>query len=257
MGHWSAISPRSRLQSYGGYLPTRCGVSLPTKVEWSRSAILLRGPCAPILTFVLLALYTGARFTTVRTLQWKRVNFRRRCLTWGKDKTPAGSGRTVPLNSVALAAMTQWAARYPNRKPDDYVFPAKDFDQEGKVFWNPQQPIGEVKEAWEGAKERAGIALGGEDAPPLVCRFHDLRHTAVTRMVEAGVPLPVIAKIVGWSASTLAKMVLRYSHVHVDTLREGMESMVSVGSHPFPHPSATNFPQPSGDAVGPQCEITA
>jgi hypothetical protein len=45
-------------------------------------------------------------------------------------------------------------------------------------------------------------------------------------MVEAGVPLTVVAKIVGWSASTLAKMVLRYSHFQVDTLRESMEKIV-------------------------------
>jgi hypothetical protein len=45
-------------------------------------------------------------------------------------------------------------------------------------------------------------------------------------MVEAGVPLTVVAKIVGWSASTLAKMVLRYSHFQVDTLRDSMEKIV-------------------------------
>ena len=28
-------------------------------------------------------------------------------------------------------------------------------------------------------------------------RFHDLRHTAVSRMIAARVPLPIIAKIVG------------------------------------------------------------
>ena len=191
-----------------------------------------------ILTFVVLALYTGARFATIRTLQSKRVNFSRRCLTWGKDKTPAGSGRTVPLNSVTLAAMKEWATQFPDQQPDDYVFPAKDLDQKGAMYWNAQKPIGEVKEAWEGSKERAGIALGGDNAPPLVCRFHDLRHTAVTRMVEAEVPITVVAKIVGWSASTLAKMVLRYSHFQIDTLREGMESMVMMRSHQIPHQSA-------------------
>jgi integrase len=129
--------------------------------------------------------------------------------------------------------MKRWATDFPDRKPTDYVFPAKDFKVEeagiskAKMFWNPEKPVGEVKEAWEGAKERAGKALRGDKAPPLVCRFHDLRHTAVSRMVEAGVPLTVVAKIVGWSASTLAKMVLRYSHFQVDTLRDSMEKIVS------------------------------
>jgi integrase len=37
-----------------------------------------------VLPFVTLAVYTGARFGTIRTLQWKRVSFDQRCLTWGK-----------------------------------------------------------------------------------------------------------------------------------------------------------------------------
>jgi len=40
----------------------------------------------------VLALETGARFNTVRTLQWRRVDFAGRCLKWGKDKTPSGTG---------------------------------------------------------------------------------------------------------------------------------------------------------------------
>jgi hypothetical protein len=30
-------------------------------------------------------------------------------------------------------------------------------------------------------------------------RFHNLRHTAVSRLIDAGVPLPKVAKIVGWA----------------------------------------------------------
>jgi hypothetical protein len=40
-------------------------------------------------------------------------------------------------------------------------------------------------------------------------RFHDLRHSAVRRKIAARVPLPIIAKIVGWSAGTTAKMAAR------------------------------------------------
>lgn len=36
-----------------------------------------------------------------------------------------------------------------------------------------------------------------EEIKPLACRFHDLRHTAVSRMLNAGVPLAKVAKIVG------------------------------------------------------------
>jgi hypothetical protein len=35
------------------------------------------------------------------------------------------------------------------------------------------------------------------DAPPLTCRVHDLRHSVVSRMLDAGVPIAKVAKIVG------------------------------------------------------------
>jgi integrase len=43
---------------------------------------------------------------------------------------------------------------------------------------DPNKPVGDWKEGWEAAKRRASVK----------CRFHDLRHTGCTRMLEAGVP---------------------------------------------------------------------
>jgi integrase len=42
---------------------------------------------------------------------------------------------------------------------------------------DPSRPIGRWKVAWESAKIRAAVS----------CRFHDLRHTGCTRMLEAGI----------------------------------------------------------------------
>ncbi|MBV8892883.1 MAG: tyrosine-type recombinase/integrase [Acidobacteria bacterium] len=49
------------------------------------------------------------------------------------------------------------------------------------------------KEGWAAAKKRAGVT----------CRFHDLRHTGCTRMLEAGVPFSIVSEIMVWSASTV------------------------------------------------------
>jgi hypothetical protein len=68
---------------------------------------------------------------------------------------------------------------------------------------DPSKPMGDWKEAWEGVRERAQVK----------CRFHDLRHTACTRMLEAGVPFSVIATIMGWSPSTTIRMAKRYGHI--------------------------------------------
>jgi integrase len=158
------------------------------------------------------------------------------CLKFGKDKTKAGSARVVPLSPRAMATLKFWASEFPDRKPEHFVFPHQKYGGGGKkerfgftggmtYDLDVTRPIGDVKEAWERAKLRAGQILKGpshdskEEIEPLVCRFHDLRHTAVSRMVSAGVPMAKIAKIVGWSTSTMVQMVARYGHFTLDDLR--------------------------------------
>ena len=197
-----------------------------------------------------LALETGARFNTIRTLQWNNIDLGNRCLRFGKDKTSAGTGRTIPLNQRAVETLRFWADRFPNRQPEHYVFPLEkcgcagteeSFGFTGAIVYDtkPLRPIGDVKEAWESAKRRTrhhcltcrngNLVKKPEPDEGYVCeacqwetdtlplgltgiRFHDLRHTAVSRMIAAGIPLPIIAKIVGWSGGTMAKMAARYGH---------------------------------------------
>ena len=114
--------------------------------------------------------------------------------------------------------MKFWATSFPDRKPEHYVFPRERYGGKGKkgelgftdsVPYDTDltRPIGDIKEGWEKAKLRGGEllhALKGEtndEITPLVCRFHDLRHTAVSRMVSAGVPLAKIASRVMLGAS--------------------------------------------------------
>lgn len=100
---------------------------------------------------------------------------------------------------------------------------------------NPFKPIGDIKEAWEAAKLRAGRILR-ENSPdsdksiePLVCRFHDLRHTAVSRMLNAGVSIAKVAKIAGWSPATMVRMAARYGHFSLNELRGAVESISGAG----------------------------
>ena len=55
------------------------------------------------------------------------------------------------------------------------------------------------------------------------CRFHDLRHTAVTRLLEAGIPYPVVASMIGWSAATAIRMAKRNGHIGSQALREAAD----------------------------------
>jgi histidinol-phosphate/aromatic aminotransferase/cobyric acid decarboxylase-like protein len=140
--------------------------------------------------------------------QWGSVDFENRCLRWGKDKTASGTGRIVPLNQRAMAALGFWATHFPDRKPEHYVFPSERYGAAGDKFSpkaydsDPTKPIGSIKEAWERAKTRAGKILkdnSNDKSPdgkirPLPCRFHDLRHTAVSRMLNGGVPIAKVAR---------------------------------------------------------------
>lgn len=103
---------------------------------------------------------------------------------------------------------------------------------------------GDWKKAWEKAKQRAGAILKRETeesqsaahkvirernvaAPKnklncknekkkseaLKCRFHDLRHTAVACLLEAGISYPVVASMMSWSAAAAIRMAKRYGHI--------------------------------------------
>ena len=163
----------------------------------------------------MLALNTGMRYSEIRLLRWRQVDFAAKMLTVGKSKSPTGTGRAIPLNSRILSVLEMWAARFPGRQPAHFVFASEKYGAAGQtdtfgftaglVIYDkdPTRPIGDWKEAWEKAKQRAGAILSGkgeeEESEPLQCRFHDLRHTAVTRLLEAGIPYPVVASIMGWS----------------------------------------------------------
>ncbi|HLW54365.1 MAG TPA: tyrosine-type recombinase/integrase [Candidatus Angelobacter sp.] len=238
-GQWARVQPNVRM------LPVRDDVGRAITVDEERALLqacsLSRSRC--LLPFVTLALETGARFNVIRTLQWGNVDFQNRCLKFGKDKTKAGTGRVVPLSPRAMATLQFWASEFPDRKPEHFVFPTQKYGGGGKkdhfgftegmsYDLDVTRPVGDVKEAWERARVRATEILteGSDDdneneIQPLVCRFHDLRHTAVSRMIDAGVPLMKIAKIVGWSPSTTVQMAARYGHFTLDELRGAVETI--------------------------------
>jgi integrase len=172
-------------------------------------------------SIVTLALHTGMRRGEIQSLQWQQIDFLGRSLTVGDSKTDAGSGRVIPLNDVALATLKAWATNFPERKQENFVFPSEHYGFAGDNCRphaktnHPDTPIGEIKSAWEAAKTKANVS----------CRFHDLRHTACTRMLERGASLPIVASIMGWSPSTTAKMAKRYGHIGSAIQRAALDAL--------------------------------
>lgn len=171
-----------------------------------------------LLPVVTLALSTGMRHDEMRLLRWRQIDFVNQAITVGKSKTEHGAGRAVPLNQRALATMQAWAAEFPDRKPNHFVFPSEKVgisgnDEIPQVFdTDPTKAISSWKVSWTTARTAAGVS----------CRFHDLRHTTCTRMLERGAAFATVATIMGWSPGTAMRMARRYAHIGKSAQRDAL-----------------------------------
>lgn len=228
---WANMQPDVKM------LPTRddIGRAISEEEEKHLLAACLGSRSRSLYPAVVLALSSAMRYSEIRLLKWKQLDFGKRTLTVGDSKTESGAGRVIPLNNRAFQVLSMWAESFPTREPEHYVFPAEKCGAAGDKFkpcvyaTDPTKPIGDWKEAWEAAKQRAGVLMAGEsaneDTPPLACRFHDLRHTACTRMLESGTPLSVVATLMGWSPSTTVRMSRRYGHIGQAAQREAVKAL--------------------------------
>ena len=170
---------------------------------------------------MLIAICTGLRRAELLALRWKQIDMVNWLIRVGESKTQAGRHREVPVVVRARTAIKLWAEQFPDRQPDHFVFPSEHVGAAGDNFdasiknTKPTTQVGSLKTAWKTAKKVAKVAV----------RWHDLRHTCVTRLLESGQTLPMIASIMGWSASTTVRMAQRYGHISTDARRAAMEAM--------------------------------
>ena len=162
-------------------------------------------------TFIRVALLTGMRSGEIAGLSWGQIDFLRRVVTVGRAKSAAGTGRQIPMNQNlfdVLTAHAEWfTKRFGDTQPRHYLFPF------GKPTPNdPTKPITDVTGAWEALRKRAGVD----------CRLHDLRHTAATKMAEAGVPESTMLALMGHMSRAMLE---RYSHIRMNAKRDAVESL--------------------------------
>ena len=162
---------------------------------------------------LVLTLNCGLRDKEVRELQWSRIHLTEAYLVVGESKTDAGTGRTIPLNSLALEVMKTYVAWYLKKfkelKPEWFVFPA------GKPQpTDPTRPCTSFKTVWR--KIRKAARVEG--------RWHDNRHTFVTGLAESGEASDqTIMDIAGHVSKRMLK---HYSHIRMEAKRRAVASLV-------------------------------
>lgn len=143
---------------------------------------------ASTVAVVRLLMVTGARLSEITNLRWTEVDLDRGQLVLGDTKT----GRSVrPLIPQAVQLLRSLKARRTSTSP--WVCPSAN--------GGPLDPT-RVDRAWRSIRERARLPDGA--------RLHDLRHTAGSLALAAGIPLPLVSKMLGHkSVATTAKI---YAH---------------------------------------------
>jgi integrase len=158
---------------------------------------LMAGSSVWLREIIVFALHTGMRQGEILNLQWQDVDFARSTLVVMKSKN--GMRRTIPMNTVVYERLASKQAMTGAT--------------EGRIFTTP---LGnELKVRFLGrefceARDRAGI---------LNFRFHDLRHTFATRLVQQGVDLYKVQRLLGHKTQHMTQ---RYAHHSPESLRDGV-----------------------------------
>ena len=196
-----AFRAAARWAAKGGMIAAAPEVTMPprppARVRWltREEAAKLQAECKAghIKLFVTIALNTAARSGAILGLTWDRVDLDAKLIDFrepGRADTRKRRAR-VPINDTLHAALT--AARA--AAISDYV-----------IEWGGDQ-VQSVKHGIATAARKAGLS----DVSP-----HVFRHTAVTWMLHAGVP---IWEVAGYAHMSVEMVQDTYGHHHPDYLR--------------------------------------
>jgi integrase len=133
-----------------------------------------------IIPVIIFALTTGARANEIKQVKWSDVDLKARTITLRATTTKTNKPRTLPLSERLLSQLMAMP----------------DAPRESRIF-----KMTTWQKSWNAACRDAGI---------VGLRFHDLRATFITRMIEKGMPVELVAKLSGHAdASTLYAHYLR------------------------------------------------
>lgn len=176
----------------------------------------------PLKSVVKFALATGLRRSNIINLEWQQIDMQRRVAWVNPEDSKSNRAIGVALNDTACKVLRDQIGNHhkfvfvhtkAGRRPDGSITPAvrKMRVDDGR--------------AWKSACKRAGI----EDF-----RFHDLRHTWASWLIQSGVPLSVLQEMGGWES---IEMVRRYAHLAPNHLTEHAKQIDSIFNDDVPNMS--------------------
>jgi integrase len=181
--------------------------------------------CRSLYPVIMLAINTGMRASEIRGLAWAQVDFLASAVIVGKSKTAAGSGRVIPLNPRAVAVLEHWRAVFTDARPEHYVFPHEKYGLAGNdrklcaYEIIPTEPMHRWKVAWESARKSANVS----------CRFHDLRHTFISRLAESQASDSTVMALAGHVSRAMME---RYSHIRMEAKRRAVDDLSGIDFEP-------------------------
>ena len=248
-GLWGAIS--DKVKSLRERRDVGRAISFSDEKKLIDAATKSRSPA--LLPLLIVSLDSGLRASEVRSLrrkdlklEWHNGIIEKGEFTVPKSKTEAGTGRSVPLTSRVCAVLTLWLSRFLEGEADSYVFPRFSVGLEGNAR-RPKlyaadlaHPIGEWKKAWKVACKAAKVQY----------RWHDCRHTFITRLAEnPNVSEETIRSLAGHVSR---KMLERYSHIRISAKQAAIatldQAVSAVGAEEHQTSRAQNWAQSA--AVG-------
>jgi integrase len=182
---------------------TRKDWTLLTRADFSRLLHEIPEPYKPLVT---VAAYSGLRWSELVALTRADYNPLRKTLHVTKavdakgrtTPTKNNQNRTVHLPTAALTALNQQTQAL---APTALIFTAP---RGGRLT------ASNFARTWAPARERAG----------LTCRFHDLRHSCASWLLEAGATLAEVRDHLGHSSVTVTEL---YLHTDQESLSATVE----------------------------------
>ena len=154
---------------------------------------------------VVFALNTGMRQGEILDLQWPNVDLFRKTVAIMKSKN--GEKRTIPINQKVLEVLIPLSKV--RHIKNSHVFSS----QAGTRLEKRN-----LLRAFYQAIEKAEVQN---------FRFHDLRHTFATRLVQSGIDIYTVAKLLGHKD---IRMTQRYAHHSTESLRGGVEVLDRIST---------------------------